>query len=136
MATKKTCFPGLAFDSLDALLDWIDSGYWVFIGSKAYRPSFVRNRVLGRVREECRNGTIRACYDENGSPYVSPNSPNFAEFYAENDGTGIIGWSFDCPFCGYSNRFVTDEDDPDHECGKCHKAIRLSPITYSALSEI
>ena len=70
MTTKK-CFPGPAFDSFGVLLDWIDSGYWVFIGHKAYHPSFVRNRVLGKVREERRNGTIRACYTKNGEPYCT-----------------------------------------------------------------
>lgn len=72
MATKQKCFPGPAFDSLDVLLEWIDSNFWVFIGKRAFHPSFVRNRMLGKVREEQRKGIIRACYDANGEPYISP----------------------------------------------------------------
>lgn len=71
MKYKKKCFIGPAFDSLDILLAWIDSDFWVFIHSRPYHPSFVRNRMLGMVREEQRNGIIRACLQEDESPYVT-----------------------------------------------------------------
>lgn len=71
MTHRKKCFAGPAFESLDVLLDWIDSGFWVFIHHKPYHPSFVSNRMLGRVREEVKWGDIKMCYDENEKPYVS-----------------------------------------------------------------
>lgn len=80
MAHKKKCFVGPAFNTLDALLGWIDSGFWVFIGSKPFHPSFALNRMLGRVREEIRCGDIRACHNENGEPYCTDRL-TFGEVY-------------------------------------------------------
>jgi hypothetical protein len=152
MASKKKCFIGSTFGSLDELLMWIDADFWVFIGPRAFHPSFIRNRMLGKVRGELREGTIQTCYDVNGEPYITDQlildaetkdilgtnvvdmfeqDRGSIEFYAENDGYGIVGWSFDCPYCNYANRFV-DESDSDHECGKCHKPLKLVPITYSS----
>lgn len=42
------------------------------------------------------------------------------EWYAENDGYGIVGVSFTCPHCDHENRFVGGELEP-HECESCHK---------------
>jgi predicted RNA-binding Zn-ribbon protein involved in translation (DUF1610 family) len=52
-----------------------------------------------------------------------PTFPPAVTFDAENDGYGIVGWSFTCPHCGYENRFV-DEEDSEHECGKCGAVVR------------
>lgn len=39
---------------------------------------------------------------------------------AENDGFGIVGYSFVCPYCGHQERFV-DEDQVARKCDRCHK---------------
>lgn len=53
----------------------------------------------------------------------------FDGFIAENDGYGIVGYSFVCPYCEKFNRFV-DEDDYEQvceECGKTSKHCCLEP---------
>lgn len=39
-------------------------------------------------------------------------------YYAEDDGWGIIGWSYECQKCGDKNRFV-DNEEAIQICGKC-----------------
>lgn len=42
----------------------------------------------------------------------------FDGFIAEDDGYGIVGYSYECPYCEKFNRFV-DEDDYEQTCGEC-----------------
>jgi hypothetical protein len=51
------------------------------------------------------------------------------EYIAEDDGWGIVGYSFKCIYCGdfNSNRFV-DEEDEKQECNNCHKINNMEPI--------
>lgn len=42
------------------------------------------------------------------------------EWTYEDDGWGVVGVSFECPYCSHNNRFVSGYLEP-HECEKCHK---------------
>lgn len=42
---------------------------------------------------------------------------------AENDDYGIVGWSFTCPYCGYENRFV-DEQESEQVCDECELVVQ------------
>lgn len=46
--------------------------------------------------------------------------PKALEWNYEDDGFGIVGVSFVCPYCSRNNRFVDGDLEP-HECEKCHK---------------
>jgi methionyl-tRNA synthetase len=41
-------------------------------------------------------------------------------YYPENDGYGIVGYSFECLYCEKENRFV-NEDKEEHTCEHCGK---------------
>lgn len=45
------------------------------------------------------------------------------EWIAENDGWGIVGWSFECPECGALNRFA-DHWEEILECTDCDKKLK------------
>jgi hypothetical protein len=42
----------------------------------------------------------------------------FDVFYAEDDGYGIVGYSYTCPYCNRFNRFV-DEECHEQQCENC-----------------
>lgn len=42
------------------------------------------------------------------------------EWYGLNDGYGVVGVGFECPYCGKENNFVCD-DFEEKECESCHK---------------
>lgn len=50
----------------------------------------------------------------------------FDGFIAENDGYGIVGYSYECPYCGHFNRFV-NEDEYEQTCESCDE---VSKHTY------
>lgn len=49
---------------------------------------------------------------------MSSEEPKTFEWCSEDDGYGIVGWSFVCPHCSKNNRFVSD-DFEEHECEHC-----------------
>ena len=53
----------------------------------------------------------------------------FEGFVAENDGYGIVGYSFICPYCDHFTRFVDEEDDGQvcESCGEVSMHIKFEP---------
>lgn len=41
------------------------------------------------------------------------------DWFSINDGYGIVGYGFICPYCGHANKWVSTNEDR-YECEKCH----------------